>query len=68
MFKFSNKVVCSKTSGLIMIEIQIDIRSLDWERNNISVRLYSLQRQKTSGMKAPTATKIGNIAVVSSLS
>ena len=28
----------------------------------------SLHRQKTSGMKAPTATKIGSMAVVSSFS
>lgn len=30
--------------------------------------IYNLHRQKTSGMNAPTATKMGNIAVVSSLS
>ena len=37
-------------------------------RNYHPVRFHSLQRQNTSGMNAPIATKIGSIAELSSFS
>jgi hypothetical protein len=38
------------------------------KRRSFSVQHYSLHIQKTRGMKAPMATKIGNMAEESSLS